>query len=547
MFSELVIGNAWASIASPGSWNDDDMLEVGNQGLTIAEQRTHFALWCMVKSPLLIGSDVRSIAPDSLELLKNEELIAINQDKLGVQAALTAVYNHSGGENLLLSTSTVTIKSTSGNQTQDTEWLAARAAKAFATNSSCMTTCDYQEGPAPLAQSWSFEYSSSGTRIRSKDGKSCLSSDATGGEPGLVSCAACKSDCFWDTESGYSGWSGHKGKANETTAQIKSKVDGKCLKFTAVARGGRGLYMETCNEDPPLCVSKRCFYSENLGDEEWYLSANGQLIASFVRGDGHQIPPLDTDDDAKADVSVASKDYQVSSNEYHGPFNRLLGGPNDRCGNLRGAHDMGTTPMCKNTTFDGKLFVSLSEIEGRCSADGPKCSGFAQDTGDGKPYFRPLMGKLSIHSDPKWSTWTKGPPPPMPKPGPPPPPPIPGDWFDQVDPPFCLATEPSTSPPKEPAKPPEITADLSCKADSATLLVFAGPLSAGKIAVGLANKCTGNHTITATFLDIGAKPGTEYMVRDAIAHKDLPDATSTVSAIVGEHDISVLVLTPKKK
>ena len=53
--------NAWASVASIGAWNDADMLEVGNKGLTIAEQRTHFALWAMVKSPLLIGSDVRSI------------------------------------------------------------------------------------------------------------------------------------------------------------------------------------------------------------------------------------------------------------------------------------------------------------------------------------------------------------------------------------------------------------------------------------------------------------------------------------------------------
>ena len=133
----------------------------------------------------------------------------------------------------------------------------------------------------------------------------------------------------------------------------------------------------------------------------------------------------------------------------------------------------------------------------------------------------------------------------MPRPGPAPAPPIPQDWFDEVDPPFCLATEPSSSPPKEPAKPPEITADLGCKPDSATLLVFAGPLSAGKIAVGLVNKCTGNHTITASWKDIGAKPGTNYAVRDAIAHKDLPDASSTVSAAVGEHDISVLVLTPK--
>ena len=56
-----------------------DMLEVGNDGLTIAEQRTHFALWAMAKSPLLIGSDVRSINASSLAILKNKDLIAVSQ------------------------------------------------------------------------------------------------------------------------------------------------------------------------------------------------------------------------------------------------------------------------------------------------------------------------------------------------------------------------------------------------------------------------------------------------------------------------------------
>ena len=50
--------------------------------------------------------------------------------------------------------------------------------------------------------------------------------------------------------------------------------------------------MEACNTDPANCVVHRCYYSDNLGDEEWYLADNGQLIASFVRGNGHQIPPL---------------------------------------------------------------------------------------------------------------------------------------------------------------------------------------------------------------------------------------------------------------
>eukprot|EP00665_Eupelagonemidae_sp_cell47_P004323 gene4323-378_t len=104
------------------------------------------------------------------------------------------------------------------------------------------------------------------------------------------------------------------------------------------------------------------------------------------------------------------------------------------------------------------------------------------------------------------------------------------------------------SPPLEPAKSPEITASLNCQSDKPTLVVFAGPLSGGGIAVGLANKCSGTHKITATFADIGAKPGVTYKARDVIAHADLPDAAGgTVSATVGEHDISVLRLTPKYK
>lgn len=80
--------NRWAVNAKPGHYNDADMLEVGNGALTLAEQRSHFALWCVMKSPLIIGTDIRMLSPDSLAILKNERLIAINQDDLGVQGTL---------------------------------------------------------------------------------------------------------------------------------------------------------------------------------------------------------------------------------------------------------------------------------------------------------------------------------------------------------------------------------------------------------------------------------------------------------------------------
>ncbi|CAL9146597.1 unnamed protein product [Musa hybrid cultivar] len=75
----------WASYAGLGGWNDPDMLEVGNGGMTTEEYRTHFSIWALMKAPLLIGCDVRSMRNESLEILGNSEVIAVNQDKLGVQ------------------------------------------------------------------------------------------------------------------------------------------------------------------------------------------------------------------------------------------------------------------------------------------------------------------------------------------------------------------------------------------------------------------------------------------------------------------------------
>lgn len=71
--------------AGPGGWNDPDMLEVGNGGMTHNEYQCEFALWALMKAPLLIGCDVTRIDKGSLEILKNEEIIAINQDPLGIQ------------------------------------------------------------------------------------------------------------------------------------------------------------------------------------------------------------------------------------------------------------------------------------------------------------------------------------------------------------------------------------------------------------------------------------------------------------------------------
>jgi alpha-galactosidase len=77
--------NGLEKFAGPGHWNDPDMLEVGNGGMKRDEYRTHLALWALLAAPLLAGNDLRTMSPETKELLTNSEVLAVDQDKKGVQ------------------------------------------------------------------------------------------------------------------------------------------------------------------------------------------------------------------------------------------------------------------------------------------------------------------------------------------------------------------------------------------------------------------------------------------------------------------------------
>ena len=85
MISIIDENDQWYQYAGPGGWNDPDMLEVGNGGMTLTEYKTHFALWAISKAPLLIGCDITKMTNDIKNILTNPEVIAINQDPLGQQ------------------------------------------------------------------------------------------------------------------------------------------------------------------------------------------------------------------------------------------------------------------------------------------------------------------------------------------------------------------------------------------------------------------------------------------------------------------------------
>ncbi len=89
----------WAPYAGPGHWNDPDMLVVGYVGwgpqlhltrLTPDEQYSHITMWCMLSAPLLIGCDLDRLDPFTLNLLDNDEVLAVDQDALGEQATRVA-------------------------------------------------------------------------------------------------------------------------------------------------------------------------------------------------------------------------------------------------------------------------------------------------------------------------------------------------------------------------------------------------------------------------------------------------------------------------
>ena len=92
------ISNSWSSMiglynsnvalyasAGPGAWNDPDMLEVGNGGMTDTEYRTHMSLWAIMAAPLIAGNDIRSMSQATKDILMAPEIIAIDQDPLGKQ------------------------------------------------------------------------------------------------------------------------------------------------------------------------------------------------------------------------------------------------------------------------------------------------------------------------------------------------------------------------------------------------------------------------------------------------------------------------------
>ena len=288
MFSDLTINNAWANVGGPGSWNDGDMLEVGNHGLSVPEARSHFALWCLVKSPLLIGCDLTKIAPPYLQILLNKELIAISQDPLGKQGKLVAASKSA--------TTGYTLPKLTKEQRSrlpPAVGAARRPGRGQGANRSMydafqmITDCAYVPGTIEPVQQWSLNANS--TITTTQTGGGCLAVSNASAAAGMEQTAVVLQKCDGSVTQQWSGFAA----VQKTVAGIVSAIKPSSTKEApptpmCLATDGASLFVEPCLVEPDRCNGCRCTSSVRV-QQLWYAAHSGQVISSYTNT---KIPPL---------------------------------------------------------------------------------------------------------------------------------------------------------------------------------------------------------------------------------------------------------------
>jgi alpha-galactosidase len=149
------------SKAQPGAWNDLDMLEVGNGAMTDAEYIAHFSVWAAVKSPLIMGNDIRIIKPADLSILSNPAIIAVNQDPLGQSAVRRWIWSTAATDENFRSQIQMwsgNLKSTTDGKTNDMIVLLINGGNSTASMNATLADIFIDNGPGGTApqvkQAW---------------------------------------------------------------------------------------------------------------------------------------------------------------------------------------------------------------------------------------------------------------------------------------------------------------------------------------------------------------------------------------------------------
>ncbi|KXK63957.1 alpha-galactosidase [Micromonospora rosaria] len=253
-----------AGYAAPGGFNDPDMLEVGNGGMTDTEMRSHFALWAIMAAPLMMGNDLRSASAATLDILRNQQLVAINQDSLGLQAVqvagdgtrrilakrlangdvAVALFNQSNATTTI-STTAAAIGKTGSSFTLRDAWTNATS-----------TTSGAISASVPAHGTVVYRVSGGGTtnpptpttfRLRSESAGRCLDLDNSNTANGTGA-------LIWDCH----------GNANQQVSQEGQtlRILGKCLDVPTTAVAGTRVQIWDCNGGT---------------NQQWTFTSNGTI------------------------------------------------------------------------------------------------------------------------------------------------------------------------------------------------------------------------------------------------------------------------------
>ncbi|AVT28359.1 alpha-galactosidase [Plantactinospora sp. BC1] len=236
-----------AGYAGPGSFNDPDMMEVGRGGMTDTEMRSHFALWAVMAAPLIAGNDLRGADAATLAILRNQNLIAINQDPLALQAVQVS---NDGTRRVLakrLSNGDVAValfnQGSSGTTVSTTAAAIGKSGTSFtlrdAWTNATSTTSGSISANVPAHGTVVYRVSGGGTteppatfRLRSESSGRCLDVDNGGTANGTTM-------LVWDCHTG----------ANQQFSQSGQSLQvlGKCLDIPTNATAGTPAQLWDCN------------------------------------------------------------------------------------------------------------------------------------------------------------------------------------------------------------------------------------------------------------------------------------------------------------
>ncbi|GIF78389.1 glycoside hydrolase family 27 protein [Asanoa siamensis] len=251
-----------ASYAAPGSFNDPDMLEVGNGGMTDTEMRSHFALWSVMASPLIAGNDVRNANAATLAILRNQNLVAINQDSLGLQA--TQVSNDGTRRVLAKRLANGDVAVALFNQGSSTTTVSTTAAAVGKTGSSFSLRDAWTNATTTTTSSISASVPAHGTVVYR------LSGGSTGPTPTTFRLRGEASGRCLDVNGAATAngtamviWDCHS-NANQAFTQSGQtlRVLGKCLEVSATATAGTATHLWDCNGG---------------NNQQWTFNSNGTI------------------------------------------------------------------------------------------------------------------------------------------------------------------------------------------------------------------------------------------------------------------------------